>query len=407
MVTNEKKQPDMRLRFILGICLFTSVDTILFGTNSSSIMVLVPRIVAIIGIIFICNFRAIHKKQFFCLSAFLIIALCSFLFNQADLNTSISKLLFIMLGFSIATRFSIRSFFEVFDKVLFIVSCCAIGLEIIAYAVPSVCTHFLKITNEAGTLYYSIGFSSINSIFLNTALIRSSGIYWEAGAFSIYLFLGLLGQLFVFDEINIKKVFIYLSCMVLTFSTTGAIAVSALLLTFIVSKKGSNIKDKKIKFLIILVIIAFAMLFILGEQSAFYNTLFGKITNNASTTRTRIASLVVPFEIAKSSPLIGVSPNKVATSMREFALNSRFDVQASSMCTNTITYQFAAYGVIYGLLFFLRNCYFCKRIACENTFLAIGLMLSISLAYCGENFYSFLPYTFVFLSYCNIENEVC
>lgn len=400
---SDKDQIKKRDMLILGLCLITSIDTILFGTNANSMMVLVPRITAIIGIVLLGNFRAINKKQLGCLSIILLIVICSLVSNNADLNTGISKVLFILLGFFIATRFSIKEFFIVFDKAMYIISCCAIVLEIVAYLSPALCLHFFKITNTAGAVYYSIGVSSINSVFLNSLIIRSSGIFWEAGAFAVYLIFSLIAQLFIFDETDIKKVLVYLICMFLTFSTTGAIAISALLLTYVFTRESTTTKDKHIKMLIVLVAIVFGALFVFGEQSIVVDSLFGKITNNSSTTRTRVASLIVPFEIAKAYPLLGVSPNRIADCMREYASISSFDLQASAMCTNTLTYQFAAYGFIVGIVFVIRNWLFCRKIALGRTGLAVGLMLSIALSYCGENLYSFLPYVIVFISYRELE----
>ena len=399
MIVDKNIYISRKFIIILAVCLFTSVDTIMFGTNCNTVMILVPRLMAIVGSVMICNLQSVDKKQFLCLLIFLLITIFSFLINDTDINTGISKILFILLGFSIATRFSIKSFFYVFDKVLFIVACSSMILEILAYSLPVLCSHFFCITNDAGTIYYSIIISSVNSNYLNNLLIRSSGIYWEAGAFAIYLLLGLIAQLFIFEEANIKKVILYLVCIIFTFSTTGIIAVNVLMITFLISKQGFKLKDRRLRYLIAIVIVVFTIFFILGEQNEVYNTLFGKIIDNSSTTRTRIASLIIPFEIAKDHPLVGVSPKRISECMIQYALTSKLDLQASSMCTNTLTYQFATYGFIYGVIFFIRNWIFCKRVAKEKIVLAVGIMIVLVLAYCGENFYSFLPYVFVFMSY--------
>ena len=403
MYIGGKDRLNNRNEIMLALCLFTSVDTILFGTNANTFMVLIPRAVAIIGIFLFSNLYSINEKLFIGASIFVIIPILSFLLNNVEINTAISKVLFILLGISIASRFSILSFFKVYDRVLYYVSCAAILLEIIAYIAPFLSNYFFRITNEAGLEYISILLSSINAVDMQTKLIRASGIYWEAGAFAGYLLFGLIAQLFVFEETNIKRVIVYLSCMVFTFSTTGAIAVSALLFTYIFSKKGSNINDKRVRRLLVFVAVVFAVFFLFGEQSVLFDKLFGKITSTASTTRTRTASLIVPFYIANSSPLLGVSPNNIADSMFRFAGTGTLGLQASSMCTNTFSYQFAAYGYIFGFFFLVRYWILSKKIAGNNLKLAVGIMLSISLAYAGENFYSFLPFALAFLSYKKVS----
>lgn len=394
-------------KIILMICLFTSIDTLLFGTNSSSYMVLVPRIMAVIGIFMLIDLKAMNKKQFICWGILCLIVFSSCMFHSAEFNTTVSKLLFITLGFAIANRFCVDEFFDVFDQFMFLVAIFAILIEVVSYVSSSLVMHFVPISNEAGSIYYSVLLSSVMSKDLNTMFIRSCGVFWEPGAFAVYLVLAVMGQLFVKSTPDFKKVIIYIICVAMTFSTTGVVSLGALFITFLLKKKKVNAHmEKRIRNIIIVTLVMFGLFFLFSKNSPVYEKLFGKISNNTSTTQTRVASIIVPFYIVYRHPLLGVSPNYVADYMVEYAKISHLGLQSSKMCTNTATYQFAAYGVFYGLVFLWRNICFMHVISRRRVVVTVGLLATVLFAYTGENFYSFLPYVLLFLSFRDVNNTM-
>ena len=68
------------------------------------------------------------------------------------------------------------------------------------------------------------------------------------------------------------------------------------------------------------------------------------------------------------------------------------------MNTNTVTALLAAYGFIIGGVFLNGYYQILKKIS-PNYLTTIGLFLVILLAYCGENFYSFMPFIWMFYGY--------
>lgn len=390
--------------FLIMLLLFTSVDTVLFGTNSDKVMNYVPRIVSLLAILstlihLFINKRKIQLQKFFALFSFCILLTISCLINGAGPGTLLSRVLFVVAAFFITCVYSYDYFFKVFDSFIWIVSIAAIVLEIIAYLFPSLLNLCFIINNTANQNFYSLFISSIMQTTVGTHFIRASGIFWEPGAFSIYLIIAIINQMFIMEKINYKKFVVYTLCIVLTFSTTGLIALLCLLFFYIYCNLNSYERSKKHLNTIILLLLLASLLFLtFGVNTNLYNQIFGKIVNNESTARTRYASIFIPLSIMMDFPLFGVSPVKMGEYMGLYSVTSKYGFQVTNMCTNTITYQFATYGIIYGILFLIGTLKFSSGIS-KKRLMGFGISLSILLAYCGENFYSFLPYVLIFFGY--------
>ena len=383
---------------ILLIILFTSVDTILFGTNGNRTMNYLPRFMALIGIIFLMPRYYLKRDSALiaCITMVLISSVSNFIYDS-DSATLISRVLFIILAYLIAEKFTINNFFKVYDFFMYFVSIFALLMEFIVFIFPNVVRSFFIIVNTSGTQFYSVGFASVLANFVGTDLpIRASGIFWEPGAFAIYLVIALMGQLFVFETINIKHVVLYLFSLLLTFSTTGIFAGAMLIFTYTFYGENNNKNNYLIRFITIVLIILIIILMLFGENTMLYNTIFGKIINGDSTAKTRYASFLVPFAILLDYPLLGVSGGNISELMRPYTYKVGNWLQASNMCTNTLSYQFGAYGLLFGLLFVIGTIKFCKKISCDKRIITLGLFLTFFLAYFGENFFSFFPYIFVF-----------
>ena len=66
--------------------------------------------------------------------------------------------------------------------------------------------------------------------------------------------------------------------------------------------------------------------------------------------------------------------------------------------------QFATFGMIFGIIYLVNTVkYFTKQN--WNWLCRIGLLVTLMLLYCGETFYSFLPFIFVFYGSDNIKQE--
>lgn len=397
--------------FICFILLLTSVDTVFFGTTNNSFFVLIPRIVALIScvsLLFIKRNICIDKS-FYALTLLGLIITASFFINNGDVYTFISKILFLVTGGIIAMCVPKEIFIASYDCFLKFVCFFALFFEILAYVAPGVFNYFPIITNASGTQFYSIFFVSLLRDTIRSVAIRMSGIFWEPGAFAVYLIIGLILQLFYHRKSSIKTVILYIICIIFTFSTTGIVALSFLIFVYVLFPNKLN---KNVKVLIILSSFLAVSFLILGRETSLYQIFFGKIINGTSTALTRWASFIVPFYIGHNNFWIGVFPNNVGDAMREYAnfVPSSLTIQASNMCTNTLTYQIAAFGFVFALVYITGIYCFCIKNQKMNIILGTLIFVVLALAFFGENLYSFFPYVLIFYGYKKKEvnkNENC
>ena len=378
------------------LLLFTSTDTVMFGTNSNRLLVYIPRIMALLMCFVIpylkrdTKLRDIHTLRL--LFVLVFITVLSGIVNRAELLTIISRVLPIMIAFTISEHYSLKAYVRAFDKFLYIITIISLLFHLIAVFLPSTMLSMPSIINENGIVFRTIYLCSVvqNNNIGKSIFTRISGPFWEPGAYAIYLCMGLIFQLFFIDRRSTKAIIIYVIGLILTYSTTGYVALGVLIIAFIIQKR--NFKNDKMK------IVAFAFLFlvtglgVLGPESALTNAVFGKIINRDPTTNVRLASLISGMKIAMDHPWIGVG-GLAGQYMPEYA--RMFGYGSSSILANTFVHQFANYGFIFGTLFMVESCkFFLKQF---NTGKIIGVLLYVilMLLYMGEAFYSFLPFVFV------------
>jgi len=385
----------------LMLLFFTSTDTVMFGTNSMRAFLYVPRIVGLAIVIYVLlRSRGIlyFDKKYIIIPLVMVIIICiSSYINQTEFGTYISRLIAVLTAFFVVSYYKYEDFVKAFDRSMYLVAVVAIITELCAYAFPSVIMALPKVTNSANNTFSYFMFGGIQLKNLGHTLIRSSSIFWEPGAFAIYLIIAIYMQLFSKEKPNLKRIMAYIICLLITFSTTGYISFIVLLIAYLISSKKSYL-SKRIKLLAIISLLLIGVMIIFGENTLLYNFLFKKIINRESTAVTRYASIINGLEIGWDHPLFGVSPNNMRKYMVYYAQKSSFNFGANPMNTNTVTYQFAAYGLLFGVFFTLGTYKFFKQHN-ESLLCSFLLFLMILLAYCGEAFYSYLPFLIVFYGY--------
>lgn len=387
-------------KLFLYFALFTSVDTVLFGTNSNTVFLYFPRIIAAIGIIYLfftnkTLFNNNNKKIIFCgVILILLISITSLIYHEA-FGTAISRILFVTLGLMIVLSYSLEDFCKIFVKFVYIVCVFALITEVIAYILPQLITKLPIVINTANNKFYVYFFGAFEHDNLSQTFKRGQGIFWEPGAFSIYIVLAFMIHLFK-QNINIKKIFIFLLTLLITFSTTGYIAVIVLIISFIFSKNNSPI-TKKIKLFFISFGIIILTLSILVEDSLLYSLVFKKISSGTSSAITRYSSFFNGIRVTLDHPLFGVG-NNYEPYMLNYINNGGIFSTGGTIITNTIIGQFVNYGVIFGTIFVVGTFQFCKELN-SNKLIWLLLFLTFFLVYFGEKFYSFIPFVFVFYGF--------
>ena len=111
----------------------------------------------------------------------------------------------------------------------------------------------------------------------------------------------------------------------------------------------------------------------------------------------RSASVFVNLDIFFDYPVFGIGMNRINN---EFITRSaEMFARMSKHNTNTLLYQFAAHGGIYGGLFAFGTFLFPKCISNKKSVI-IGLFIALVLMYIGENLrFSMLPFILIFYGY--------
>lgn len=378
------------IRTILMLLLFTSTDTVLFGTNAVRSFLYVPRIVGLLVCLMLPLFLnnghvKFGKESILCVLLVLII-LTSGLINEAEFETLISRIIPIIVAYSIATYCTLHEFAKVFCEFMRIVATVAILIEAIAYIFPSAIYSMPLITNTAGYSFSTCFFGAIRISHMSNVLIRASGIFWEPGAFAVYLNLALFFQLFVLKKHSKSYNIIYCIAQMLTFSTAGYICFLLLMIIYLFFFNPGRAHTSTKFMMIIILTIGFCVIL---NSSNVISLLFDKIINQENTVTVRWLSLIGGFNIVAKAPLLGIFSNSIRTTMNEFS------VASGGMLTNTWVYQFAAFGIPFGSLFTWFSCAFFAKMK-TNTATVVALFVFLLLSYMGETFFSFLPFIFVF-----------
>ena len=386
------------------LLLFTSTDTVLFGTNANRLFVYVPRIMALIMCVVIPGIKRDSKlrdiRTLLITVILTSITILSGLINKAGIFTIISRVLPILIAFTIAEHYSINSYVKVFDKFLYLITIIALVFHVVAIIMPNAVLSLPSIANENGITYRTIIISSViqfNNIG-RSIFTRLSGPFWEPGAYAIYLCIGLMFQLFFVEIQSVKKIIIYVIALLLTYSTTGYVAFAVLLIAFFVQKR--NFRNDRIKVGILALLCLIAVFGVFGAESALTDMVFGKIVNKDPTTNVRLSSLISGMRIAIDHPWLGVG-GLAGQYMSDYARLYGFG--SSSILANTFVHQFANYGFVFGIIFAVESCkFYIKQFDASK---AIGALLFVVLLllYMGEALFSFLPFVFVMYGSSRIQ----
>jgi hypothetical protein len=363
----------------------------------------VPRIVALFIIIALpflkCKNKGVlviqRKRTFFFILMLLVFFLSSWV-NKEAFETFISRMLTLVSAFVITCCYSDDEYFDALDSFLYAVSIVAIITEVITYLMPSLILAFPKVTNTVRVPFAHFFFGSMELTNIGRITVRANGIFWEPGAYAIYLIIGILYQLYGHSVPNAKHLLVYVIALLLTFSTTGYVTFAFIIAAYTFSRR-SNRFSVRIKALLILGSITVVLAAIFTDSNLIQDMVFGKIFSGTSSATTRYSSIFNGMKVALAHPVYGVG-NTYRGYMDDYVQQSIFN-NGGTTVTNTIVAQFVCYGVVFGLIFLVGTLNFFKKWAL-NKYDLITICISILLAYTGERFFSFFPFVIVIYGLC-------
>lgn len=396
-----------KLSVFLLCLIFISNDTFLFGTNINATIVAIPRYMMVVfcvaGIIYVLRHaeRRIVGGQLIMYMLMLMTFVVACYFNQESISRVVIKILCMTSALLITLIVPFQRFTHAYNRVLYFLAWFSLVIEVLAYLTPALVRIMPVVTNSSGFQIRSLIFAGVFEHKLGMQVIRSTGIFWEPGVYQIYLNIAICFELFVATRINRKHLTVYLLALAITFSTTGYIACIWILACYFLFFRGKTVQSRfksVLAFVVLLLIIA--GLLMLFDSSILTQTVFGKLFDEQNgSTNVRLASVVINLEILHDHPLFGIGMGRME---EEFLIRTK----ASDLIygfthqnTNTTLYQFAAHGMLFGLLFLFGTLQFGRGIT-KMKVTSLGIFIMFILMYTGENLMiSILPYLVIFYGY--------
>lgn len=384
---------------LIAIIIIVSDDTLWFGTNQNEMFTIVKYGV-LISLMFSLGINEIHrisltKFQFSnlicCILCLLVISTC--IANLDFKGGYFYKCIIIVLSLLIARRMNIMEFAKAFDKIIYFFAYVSVFCMIIAEFNLSLFSVFPLFYNSAYTPFYNLGIYMVPE---SSGLLRNYGIFREPGVYQMFLVLGIILHMYFADKVSLKRMVVYTLAIILTFSTTGYIALALSILLYIL-KNNNSFKEKKTKY-IMLFILALGAIYMVSQTTLLSSDgmIFDKFSNIKRTTMiARSSSFFSNIMIWRENPIIGAGLTKVEELFPLITL--KFYGKYVTHNTNTLLCELATYGIIYtsilvyGYIKFSES--LSKNILERVLFLAILLILS-----CGEKL-TFSPIVFILFFY--------
>lgn len=371
MFQNVKEIPFVRYNKLLGITLFVFIisEASFFHVN---ILSGTFRLFLVIFNSFLI-YLSTRKSSISGKSTFIFIFVCLLCVFSAFLFISLKQTIIISVcivgGYVFYLRIPVNYFIESYKKVLFFLTVWSLSTFGLSFVFPKLITLFPYIQTKEALPVFNLFFSVVSD---NTYVARNYGLFWEPGAFSIFLNIGMFFELFASKMVNRRHIFIYIITILTTMSTLGVGCMILLIVAFVFN--GNNIAFRNKLGIVLLFVIGIFVIFIYGEYFIFH--VFGKLSdeNNVSTT-TRLASIIYMWEAFIQHPILGIGFNNFLQIQADKCFN---------MATCTPLNWLAIYGVG-GLLFVVGLCRFFIRFSLYWMTKCCLLLFSL-LLFSTENF---------------------
>ena len=174
---------------------------------------------------------------------------------------------------------------------------------------------------------------------------RNYSIFSEPGVFQIFINIALILELFFKknNEVNRKRVLIFLIALISTFSTAGIICGIGVMGNYMLWKSGNkDVKKYTLKALVFLIIIGFIVISFNEEISKTFGGMIGKFSGDESVL-SRMGSLWAYLEAWLNKPVFGWGYEGGT-----YEVGRLFLSQYTEHNTNTIFTNLTIYGVFYG-----------------------------------------------------------
>lgn len=345
-----KNEKSLILCAFIFIILLVSDDSLLFGSNSSSLFQMFKFIIYIfifISMIIYMSRKKIkidkNKMMYVLILAALII--CTSIVNLDFKFGYIYRICILLFSMLVSNLMSLKKLLWHFNKVIMVTSIFSVIVFIIEVQNKDLFRYFPIIINSAGNSFYNLFFTIVP--LDNYGVPRNYGFYREPGVFAIFLIIALVIEIYYFEEKSLPRQLILLVTILTTKSTTGYIVICLVYAGYLV-KNSSTIREKRIK-VVFFILSLFVLYYILNHTNLIfsenkYYSVFGKY-DDIDKSNSRISSIFINIRIFLDQPFFGSGISNVTNLFPVIGFN-RYGVSTEHN-TNTMLLQLSTYGLLF------------------------------------------------------------
>lgn len=242
----------------------------------------------------------------------------------------------LLIAYFVTVLVGKKKFIEIYTHIFVIYSAFSLIMYVVGLVFPDFVLSLPISFNDAGTGYRHLYFYFYQGI--DTWNYRNAGIFWEAGAYQVFLSLALVFEVYFIKKSLARKA-ILIAAIVSTISTVG--------LLVLVILSAVRLFSRKSLYNLSLSVVLISGLLISGVFDAL---LWGKFDGENISGVDRIVGQLADLQLFLSAPIFGVGFSAYPESFKSAAYALGAFAPTSS---NSFTGLLALNGIFYSLLLFL------------------------------------------------------
>lgn len=314
-------------------------DSMLFATNRDFAFIFIKRVGVILAAIYLFVDKIIIKKNKIDVS---LVVLSFSLYASSALSETEGYLYYTMIaclwfGYIFSRETSIESFARYFCKIMTVIAVVSLIGWLLAEQITSI-GPIPTITNTSGLKYKNL-LVSVIPMNSNHAM-RNRGIFWEPGAYQVYLSVALFLTLFVdvSPKKRVRAILFVITCLT-TLSGAALVPICLIIIAYTFEKK--QFKSTGLAMLLLGVIV---ILF----KTGMFDIILDKMEGNAETNSItfRLISIEGAIKGFLNNPIFGSTPRDNEIIKSQLAMQYMGQTYGSN--TNTFLNYFAYFGILVG-----------------------------------------------------------
>lgn len=354
---NERTNRDNFIGVLWTCWLIVSSGAIGIWVSSGWSTIIINFAWALLFLLMAKKIRIVPKREYTVLlmCAVLFLHYICLGFSETTNSGTLHILSIICMVYSASIALNFNSVLQIFSKIIVFLAVISVVFYLFQPLILNMRFVLPKLTLKNGI--YSSNYTNLYLCLIKwEGTNRNCGIFWEPGAYQIFLNVALLHYLFLSNEKHRLFKIAICCCAIMTTVSTAGIAIMLFLFCAFIAQKQ---KKGKWSMMLFLMLLAVAMLFMFSDvifQSLSYKFGFetGMVTSNVSS---RTQPFLLDLEIMKNHPF-GVGIDRYGIELQKLKSFHSWEFESSS-CTPTI--MGAGFGVpcllliVYGFLRLAKN----------------------------------------------------